>query len=135
MVKMLSSFVRESLEQCVTGLCRSCHSRGIRGHRLAEAHAYMNVLGRSTIPANRKGGEPVVHAGIDRADCLLTRLASNGPNAPARARAAHDLVPSGEAGTAASPPETRRADRTSVPHRPVTGGCNGWTRYVCDVSS
>jgi len=71
MVKVLSSFVRESLEQCVTGLRRSCHSRGIRGHRLAEAHAYMNVLGRSTIPANREGGEPVVHAGIDRAGCFV----------------------------------------------------------------
>jgi hypothetical protein len=86
---------------------------------------YLNVVMLSASPANRKTGEPVVRAGIDEAECVVetTSICTGCPSLPAEStlpRFYPKLI-------------TLIGQRFHTVQ--ITGGCNGCSLYVRDVSS
>jgi hypothetical protein len=86
---------------------------------------YLNVVLLSPSPANREAGEPVVRAGIERAECVVekTTICSGCPRLPPES-----MLPRFY-------PKLGALVNQQFHTVPITGGCDGCTLYVRNVSS
>ncbi|OBK96465.1 hypothetical protein A5645_08455 [Mycobacterium asiaticum] len=97
---------------------------------------YLNVLGLSTSPANRKAAEPIVRTGIDRADCVVDATSIKRPACRSdRLEPRVSYCNLSESSLPRVYPNLAALTEQQFHAVPVTGNCEGCTLYVRNESS
>jgi hypothetical protein len=92
-------------------------------------------VGTLTVGKNRESGEPVVRAGIDRADCIVDATLMKRPECPDPRPELLSWCLSAKFSLPRFYPQLVPLIDRQFHTVPVTGACEGCTLYVRNVSS